>query len=256
MKTNFKMRVLLTLVVAFVCSYCAFAHVVVKHTVCEGESLSLIAKKYNTTESAIISLNPWLAESLIPGMELMVSVKESERSSRVAMMGSASDRLSISLDDYSLPTDGKSDFEEKRNKSVFDLTYTASSFDDVKGSGVYGFSMTFLPWKIANRFYVGLNFSPFNLNAGLVDSNFISDLIYVGPAFGIYLSSTVFISIPINASCNILFGDDSNKTTWGMIVSPTLYLGKKGGLFFGPNFYKAFKGDSDVTCGFRTGIYF
>lgn len=148
-----------------------------------------------------------------------------------------------------------SDFESERKTGMYEITYAAGSFEDVKLSGTYGFSWTLLPWKIAPKLYAGIHFSPLNFNYGLSDFNY--DEIRLGPAIGYYFTPKIFISIPLDVLCDVYFdSNDDTKTAWGMALSPAVYIGSKAGVFIGPQFTVGFSGDSKVSCGFRAGIYF
>ena len=147
--------------------------------------------------------------------------------------------------------------QEENKKITFELEYAASSFDDVKLSGTYGIGMTAMPLQIKNNFYAGFHVSPCNFNFGLVDSDYTSDLIKFGPALGYYFKPTVFITLPVDALCNVYFKGSDTKTAWGMSVAPTLYAGsKKIGVFAGPMFTAVFTGETNTSWGFRAGIYF
>lgn len=149
-----------------------------------------------------------------------------------------------------------SDFESERVEFVTDLSYAAGSFKEAKLSGTYGLSCTTLPWKIAPRLYAGIDFSPLNLNYGLNDYFNYAE-IRLGPVIAYYFTPKIFISIPLNVLCQVYIGDDDKtKTGWGMGLVPAVYLGRKVGIFFGPQFTIGFSGNSKVSCGFRTGIYF
>ena len=148
-----------------------------------------------------------------------------------------------------------SDFESERKTGVYEITYAAGSFEDVKLSGTYGFSWTKLPWEIAPKLYAGIHFSPLNFNYGLSDFNY--DEIRLGPAIGYYFTPQIFISMPLDVLCDVYLGDnDGTKTAWGMALAPAIYLGKKAGIFIGPQFQVGFSSGSKVSCGFRAGIYF
>ena len=152
---------------------------------------------------------------------------------------------------------GSSDFESERKTSFIELGYYATSFDDVKLSGHYGLSYTILPWKIADRFYGGIHFSPFNFNFGLVSSDFTTDEIKLGPAFGYYFTPKIAFAIPLNVICSVYFDEKDNaKTQWGMEIAPTLYLGKKCGIYFGPLATTCFESGSEFDFGFKAGLYF
>lgn len=147
------------------------------------------------------------------------------------------------------------DFESQRKTAMYEITYAASSFEDVKLSGSYGLSWTMLPWEIAPKLYAGIHFSPLNFNYGLSDFNY--DEIRLGPAIGYYFTSQIFVSMPLDVLCDVYFGDnDETKTAWGLALAPSVYIGRKGGAFLGPQFSIGFSGNSKVSCGFRAGIYF
>ena len=148
-----------------------------------------------------------------------------------------------------------SDFESERVALVGNLSYAAGSFKEAKLSGSYGLSLTVWPWKIAPRLYAGMHVSPFNLNYGLNDY-FNYDEVRFGPAVAYYFTPKIFISMPLNVLCQIYEDDNKTKTGWGMGLAPAVYLGRKVGIFFGPQFTIGFSGNSKVSCGFRTGIYF
>lgn len=148
-----------------------------------------------------------------------------------------------------------SDFESERKSGVYEITYAAGSFKDVKLSGTYGFSWTMLPWEIAPKLYTGIHFSPLNFNYGLSDFNY--DEIRLGPAIGYYFTPKIFISAPLDVLCDVYFGgNDETKTAWGLALAPAVYIGSKAGVFIGPQFTVGFSGTSKVSCGFRAGIYF
>lgn len=148
-------------------------------------------------------------------------------------------------------------FEQERKVGTFELSYCASSFEDVKLTGSYGLSWTSLLWKLAPRLYAGYHFSPFNLNYGLVDSSLASDKIKLGPAIGYYFTPKIFVAMPLDVICDVYFdSDDNTKTEWGMSLAPTVYVGGKGGVFIGPQFTIGFFEGSEVSCGFRAGLYF
>lgn len=148
-----------------------------------------------------------------------------------------------------------SNFASERKAGIYEITYAAGSFEDVKLSGSYGFSWTLLPWEIVPKLYAGIHFSPLNFNYGLSDFNY--DEIRLGPAISYYLTPKIFISMPLDVLCDVYFGNnDETKTAWGMALAPAIYLGKKAGIFIGPQFQVGFSSGSKVSCGFRAGIYF
>ena len=144
---------------------------------------------------------------------------------------------------------GSSDFESERKTSFIELGYYATSFDDVKLSGHYGLSYTILPWKIADRFYGGIHFSPFNFNFGLVSSDFTTDEIKLGPAFGYYFTPKIAFAIPLNVIC-------TTTTQWRLEQAPTQSLAKKCRIYFGPLATTCFESGSEFDFGFKAGLYF
>lgn len=145
--------------------------------------------------------------------------------------------------------------EEAGSISTVDLSYSASSFDDVKASGCYGASYSILPLKIAKNFYFGAFVSPFNFNFGLVDKNSTSDLIKFGPALGYRIASVFHVTLPVAVLCNIYFRGSETKAAWGIECAPSFYLGKSVGIFGGPTFSMGFSSGSKISCGFRAGLY-
>lgn len=153
------------------------------------------------------------------------------------------------------PVNSAASFEAERKKNFYELFFSSSSFEDAKGSGTYGMSWTMYPWKIVPRLYAGIHFSPFGFNFGLNDLT--CDVVRFGPSLGFYITPKILVSMPLDVMCTIYFDENDNeKTAWGISVSPAIYVGKKVGIFFGPQLSAGFSDGSDVTCGFRTGIYF
>lgn len=147
-------------------------------------------------------------------------------------------------------------FESERKSSMYEIGYSASSFDDVKFSGSYGFSWTMLPWKVAPQLYAGIHFSPAYFNFGLVDSDYTTDVIKLGPVLGYYFTPKICVMAPLDLMCVVYFEGNDTKTSWGMSLTPSIYIGNKGGVFLGPQFTIGFESGSKFNCGFRAGIYF
>lgn len=233
----------------------------IKHTVDRGETLASIAKRYAITEAKLIELNPDAAQFVYVGMELIIPVVSTETATEQKQVYNNTDNLSnivayspISNSDTNFSYNDS--FEKNRKSSYFELGYSASTFEDVKSSGSYGFGWTSLPWTIADRIYMGLHFSPLGFNFGLVHSNYATAQIKLGPALGYYFTETVFVAMPINLLCVVSFDSNDNaKTTWGMQLSPSMHIGKKIGIYIGPQLTIGFYRGAEATFGFKTGIY-
>lgn len=244
-------------------SISAFAQSTVKHTVDRGETLATIAKRYGTTEARIIELNPDAAQFIYVGMELTVEVTAASDGKQNAAAPQSNPSGNAIFSSQSVSQNGdysssyEDDFESARKESFFEFGYTATTFDDVKASGHYGFGWTALNWKLAERFYAGLHFSPLNFNFGLVPSDYTTDIIELGPAFGYYITPKIAAVLKTDVLCELYFDENDNtKTSWGMGISPTLYVGDKCGIFLGPFINFPFSSGAKVDIGFSAGIYF
>lgn len=228
----------------------------VSHTVQRGETLESIAQKYQVSVDAIKQANPNTSDAFFVGMKLIIP-----KNTYIAVP-TPSETINYSTQDVILEKGvSRPNKNYERRTTVFEIGYTASSFDDVKMSGSYGFGVTFLPWNITENLYAGLHFSPFSLNFGLVDSDFVTDIIKLGPTIGYYFTPNIFVAMPIAALCYISFkdpetGKSKTKTNWGMAWAPSIYIGKKFGIYAGPYFSMGFKGKTKIDCGFRAGLYF
>lgn len=76
MKTNFTQRILAVAAMAFTVTFCFGQDVV--HTVKRGESLSIIAKKYDITVDDLKQANPKLGKALYVGAKLVIPPKNAE----------------------------------------------------------------------------------------------------------------------------------------------------------------------------------
>lgn len=224
-----------------------------KHIVDRGETLASIASRYGVTQEDIIQLNPDVAQFVYVGMELSIPEKEFNDTKVVTQTNIT---LNHTGQNHSVAKYQQNDFEEERKVVVGEIGYAASTFEDVKLSGSYGMSMLALPWKVYTNTYVGMNISPFNINCGLVDSDYVSDVIKFGPAIGYYFTPKIFIAMSLNAVCNVYFEGSDTKSQWGMSLEPTFYAGRKRGVFIGPQFTIGFQENSELSCGFRAGVYF
>ena len=134
----------------------------------------------------------------------------------------------------------------------YEIGYWAGSFDDAKITGSYGFSMTFMPWKIHESLYVGLHFAQL-MNYGLVDSKAAQITSSFGAALGYAFTPKVTFAVPIAASIQYVHG-----TIWSLYWTPTIYFDvyKHIGIFAAPLFTKTFVDGSKIECGFRIGLHY
>lgn len=144
------------------------------------------------------------------------------------------------------------------DKKVFlEVNYSAGSFDYVKESSNYGMGLTFLPWSLSGNSYMGFRFSPANLNYGFIPSDYASDTITLGPAIGFFFNDIVRLIIPLEVMCAVSFNENlPTKTTWGMSLSPAIYLGGKLGVYVGPKASLGFVDGSKPSFGFKAGFFF
>lgn len=250
----------------------AWAQDVKTHTVERGETLSSIATKYGVSQEEIIKLNPDAKQFIYVGMELVIPVTPAEtaipqkeantpaETTKGVQQPHTSSRFQstpVKENRFFASEKSTTGFEDERESAFYEIGYAASRFDEAKLTGSYGIGGIILPWELAPQFYIGIHFSPINFNFGLVDSDFTSVKIKLGPALGYYFTSKVFVAMPIDILCNVYPepGDSGNKTAWGMSLAPAVYLGHKHGIFMGPQLEAGFSGGSDVTCGFRVGVF-
>lgn len=237
------------------------------HIVDRGETLRSIAQQYGVSEQDIIKLNPEAAHYIYVGMELTIPSKSSNSNSYGSYSNSDNSQnsglksqtltYSKGLEDYRNTVDAAPYvFEENRKKQTFELQYSATSFGDAKASGSYGFAYTFLPWKVYDKVYAGIYFSPLNFNFGLVPKDLAGDYIKLGPAISYYITPQIFVSFPIAVDCYIYDFSNNVRTSWALDFTPAIYVGKEMGLFAGPLLSVPFTKGAKTTCGFRVGLYF
>ena len=248
------------------------AQTTISHIVGIGETISSIAQKYKVSESRIIELNPVVAEFIYVGMKLVIPVASDNQFSEKSEDLPVEEKVvHVDVDEeLSLrPVKSDSNVEEsnsaeqknanERKGALWEVGYTTTSFKSVKMSGMYGFGFTMLPWELAKNLYMGFHFSPLNFNFGLAPKGYESDVIMLGPAVGYYFTPTILVSVPLDIMCNVMPGvgeDDKLYTSWGLGLSPSLYVGKKFGVYMGPVLTIPFVDNAKVTCGFRAGMYF
>lgn len=238
----------------------------VSHTIQRGETLESIAQKYQVSVDALKQANPDAIDVFYVGMKLNIPKetitptisKPSETVSTTVSTPSGEVAHSVK---YDITKKEKISREDERKSYAYEIGYTAARFDGVKETGSYGVGLTFLPWNIVDNLYVGFHLSPFSFNFGLVDSDFVTDVVKLGPAIGYYFTPKIFVALPVVALCSVSFtdpetGKSKTMAEWGMACAPSIYIGNKFGVYVGPFFSMGFKGKTKINCGFRAGFYF
>lgn len=258
---NFKKRTITIICMMIVSIGLAVAQTsTIKHVVDRGETLASIAKRYATTEAKIIELNPDAAQFVYVGMELIIPLNTSAGNTPKSSLATDSVAYKPNIIQNVTPSqnivsNGSTSSESTKKDIVRELFFSAISFKDVRTNGSYGFGASFFYGDGTVSF--GLH-SSFSWNAGLVKIDYSTYRIGLGPAAQTYLTENVFIIMPIDIMCGIYNGplDDKIHTAWAMQISPAVYVGKKRGIFFGPQMAVGFHEKSKPTFGFKTGIYF
>lgn len=250
-----------------------------KHTVDVGETLNSIAQRYGTTEARIIELNPDAADFIYVGMELVIPIA-SPANSAENMENSADKKDSVSFateiassmslgqtNRFSQENPGNAgevgSKNDDRKWDFYEVQFMATSFKSVKASGMYGLGVIALPLEVAPDWVIGGHFSLL-VNFGLASKGWESFVAMFGPALGYCFTPSVFISAPLDVVCNSIVGSNAKlleqigaeDTSWGLALSPSVYIGRKFGVFLDPVFSISFVKNAEVVCGFRAGIFF
>ena len=242
-----------------ICSVSAQSHTV-KHTVDKGENLSSIAKRYGTTESKIIELNPDAAQFVYVGMELTIPVIEVSGAVNTSNYNTGNQTYNNynykpSNDNEQKYSSSKS-FEREFSHPFFVVAqYQMGDFNVAKESGWYGLGMVASSIVHWGSFHIGadVNF--------LIDAGFVDDWgckIDFGPSVRFDIADNIFVNIPVNAVCIATFpeGSTDTKTDWGAMIAPSFYafFSEKFGLFAGPQATFSFKSGSEPSFGFVAGL--
>lgn len=247
----------------------------VTYTVQRGETLAGIAAKFNVTTADLLQANPNADGLFYVGMKLNIPQRTTgevnvEATESVSPTPVAADEVSPADTGHSSAlaalvatpaggSDQSSDDNQKdaETKGFFEVYYSAWAFDAVKESGSYGFSWSAFPWKLADKVYLGFQFSPLNFNFGLVDSALANDKVYLGPALGVFATDNIAFSFAADVMCVVTFDSDSKtRCTWGIQLAPAIYIGGKAGVFLGPQLTAGFSKGSETDFGFRAGFFF
>ena len=250
-----------------------------KHTVDVGETLASIARRYGTTEARIIEINPEAADFIYVGMQLTIPLapapQSAENSGQAHDGPDAFETETISpllqqQTDVSVQGTVEKDSpgtwrkeEDERKWDFYEVQFMATSFKSVKASGMYGLGVIALPLEVAPDWVIGGHFSLL-VNFGLASKGWESFVAMFGPVLGYYFTPSVFISAPLDVVCSSIVGSNAKlleqigaeDTSWGLSLSPSVYIGRKFGVFLGPVFSISFVKNAEVVCGFRAGIFF
>lgn len=148
--------------------------------------------------------------------------------------------------------DEGADEGERSSFTAVEIGFMATSFESVKYSGHYGMSMAFYKQTKQANIWAGVHIYEFNFNWGLAPSSATSDLVGIGPALGTPIGAGAFVGASMDLLCDIYDGGCS----WGLDLAPTVYIGRKGGLYLGLLETWSFKGGGNGTTGFRAGVFF
>lgn len=237
------------------CFTSVFAQTESLHTVQRGETLESIATKYGVTVDALKQANKDAQQYLYAGMKLVIPHKANAVHPST---GNIKENGETRVYD---PNSITSFSSEKNNNDGTDLTltwgftYMAGTFDDIKVSGHYGIMVETYDIKSSGLGFGGILGS---FNFGLVDSDFASDLIQIGPNYSFLLGSSnnsrLIIPFYINYSS---FGEKYKELTgksdaWGWSINPKIYFGCiQAGLLFSGGFE-----ESSVSTGFSAALVF
>lgn len=202
----------------------------IKHTVDRGETLQSIAKRYATTETKIIELNPDAAQFVYVGMELVVPVVVSQETTKLTISDN-----STFVSDHALPME--------------QISSSANEIDGLKwiqASYLYGFGDGPAKYKSAyglhftgqriihNKYGIGVTFGATD-NVGFVPLDNSTLGFFLGPAFSYFPENTkcVYLTLPVCLALNSYFvknqekaerGIDSSdqKTKFGFLTTPQI----------------------------------
>lgn len=274
-----KIPVILLAALLFMVNMPLSAQSTLKHTVDIGETLASIARRYGTTEARIIEINPEAADFIYVGMQLTIplaSAPQSAENSGQAHDGPDAFETETILPllqqqtDVSVQGTVEKDSpgtwrkeEDERKWTFYEVQFMATSFKSVKASGKYGLGVIALPWEVAPDLCVGGHMS-LAVNFGLASKGWETFTAMFGPQLGYYFTPAVFLAVPLDVVCETMVGSNTKQleqigaedTFWGLSLLPSIYIGKKFGVYAGLVLNIPFVDNAEVTCGFRTGIYF
>ena len=245
---------------------------IITHVVQRGETLESIAKYYNISVADLNNANPNADGIIYVGMKLAVPVATttvSTTSSTITTPATPAQDLSHQDRSETMPTGTQSYTDTprteishntprsswQRNQALmtYGLTFFSADFGHVKESGHYGITMDFL--NLYNSLF-GASLTLGSFNFGLVDRDFVSDVILWGPNIAYEVTKGLRIAAPIQVMTIMNFDDKGDsKTSWGWAISPRLYYSfGKVTINTGILINGGFKSKESATCGFVVGI--
>lgn len=223
---------------------------VTTHVVQRGESIESIAKYYNITIENLKKANPDTENFIYVGMKLVIPVATSQP-------------LNIPQNNNSISSDmnpiEESDIKElslgwqrNRPKVIGGVNYFASTFEDVKLSGHYGI---FISASNIGYSLFGFDATLGSFNWGLVDKDFTSDVILLGPNVSYEIIPDLRLSCSAQCICSLYFVDTETKKDWAWALVPNLrYNINKLSIITGLFINRSFKKQGKVACGFEVGL--
>ncbi len=184
----------------------------VKHTVDRGETLSSIAKRYNTTEVKIIELNPDARQFVYVGMELTIPATTISKISYNDELPKAQENVTNTNSNYKESAEGF--------YGLFFHSYLTN--DAFKYGGIVEFEGAVLSkCGIGGDFSVGM---PIQWKP---EFSVTSALVGLGPCYGVKLSRICELYVPMKVMCSLWSDSNDNfKAAWSGRINPTILLGK------------------------------
>lgn len=244
------------------------------HVVERGETIESIAKKYNVTKDEIVKLNPDVAQFVYVGMELTIPVPVVSRQVASPITETKSEpsynTYTSSFITKTSSTQTSVESSDEVEFSNWGLGYIAPF--DAFDAGIYGLQYNILKdRKIRGQLFAGMNI-------GLVDSDYTSFLVRLGPNYSAQVAENISFYVPLTVDLtwsqhpeykNVtdksdLFGNTVNfnkkesKTEfgWGLSVTPSLAI-KLGGLYLNAGVALMWnEASSQVDAGVMLGICF
>jgi len=263
------MKKLLTIAVMLL-SFTALMAQQITHTIKRGETLESIAQKYNVSVDAIKEANPNVANMIFVGMKLTIPEKSKPKVEKKVdepiqnveapvQAPAIRGKEQVSVNEQATPTISEpSNADENVKDQIWHIDY----FNSLKSGdkGAYGFGADNLSGK-AQGF--GMSMRIFT-NAFLVDSDFFQLVTSWGANYHYKIDKIGYFVFPVLLNIygynEISFNDKGKKETktkigTGLLVSPYIAIGKKGGITIGPTFSVNFV-TGDTSWGGYIGFWF